>query len=112
MIERACTKCGASFQPQSREHRYCQRCIPRGRENRSPSTQAQDAHYARNRLIVLRGNPRCALRITCKGALATTVDHIVAVANGGTNALSNLQPACSPCNRAKSSGPAMPASLS
>jgi len=32
------------------------------------------------------------------GAWAGTVDHVVAVALGGTHALSNLRPACQKCN--------------
>jgi hypothetical protein len=30
-----------------------------------------------------------------------TIDHILPVSKGGTNDLSNLQPTCEPCNRAK-----------
>jgi 5-methylcytosine-specific restriction endonuclease McrA len=32
------------------------------------------------------------------GAYATTVDHAIPVVLGGTHDLSNLRPACSPCN--------------
>lgn len=78
--------------------------MPHGRQHRSPTTQAQDAEYARNRRVVLAGAPACALRILCSGAAATTADHIVAVTNGGTNDLSNLQPACQPCNSSKKAG--------
>jgi len=40
----------------------------------------------------------CAIRLPgCEG-VATTVDHIVPVADGGTDALSNLRPACEHCN--------------
>lgn len=104
-IQRACTKCGRAFEPRSRIHRHCATCEPHGREHRSPTTQAQDAIYRRNRATVLAGSPPCALRLRCDGAPATTVDHIVPVSRGGTNALENLQPACGPCNRQKSDAP-------
>jgi 5-methylcytosine-specific restriction protein A len=42
----------------------------------------------------LRG-PRCAV-------LATEVDHVLNVANGGTDDMSNLVSACTPCHRDKS----------
>lgn len=32
---------------------------------------------------------------------ATTWDHYIPLCRGGTNALSNLRPACEPCNRRK-----------
>jgi 5-methylcytosine-specific restriction enzyme A len=39
---------------------------------------------------------------TCPcGAPATTVDHILPRARGGTDALDNLQAMCGPCNYAK-----------
>jgi 5-methylcytosine-specific restriction endonuclease McrA len=44
--------------------------------------------------------PKCALRIACDGAPATTVDHIAPVARGGQH-VGNLQPACGPCNYRK-----------
>jgi HNH endonuclease len=33
--------------------------------------------------------------------VATTADHVVPLAKGGTDALWNLVPACGPCNQAK-----------
>ncbi|MGH9169101.1 MAG: HNH endonuclease, partial [Acidimicrobiia bacterium] len=32
---------------------------------------------------------------------ATTADHVVPVSRGGSHALSNLVPACGPCNTAR-----------
>ena len=32
-----------------------------------------------------------------------TIDHIQALADGGTSEMTNLQPMCSPCNRRKGS---------
>lgn len=44
----------------------------------------------------------CTLRYPgiCTGR-ATTADHTLPVALGGTDALTNLEPACGPCNRHK-----------
>lgn len=43
------------------------------------------------------------LRLPCDycGGPANTVDHVVAVARGGTSDRANLVPACWPCNRSK-----------
>lgn len=63
-----------------------------------------DGVYRRNRAALLAGGPACALRIVCDGARATSVDHIVPLARGGTNAITNLQPACGACNSSKRKG--------
>ena len=59
--------------------------------------------WKRIRKRVLAAQPRCHW---C-GAAATQVDHLVPVALGGSNALSNLVPACASCNasRGKRLGP-------
>lgn len=101
MPERACLSCGRPFTPTLYGQRRCLRCEPRGRASRSPTTQAQDAEYARNRCVVLAGHPPCHW---C-GAPATTADHLLAVARGGTHALANLVPACSPCNSSRQANP-------
>jgi 5-methylcytosine-specific restriction protein A len=57
--------------------------------------------YKRNRALLLKDHPRCSLRFPgCTGG-ADTIDHIVSVARGGTNDLSNLRPACLHCNMAR-----------
>lgn len=104
MSQRACVTCGAPFTPRHRRHRHCPDCEPRGRATRSPSTRGQDAEYRRNRAALLADSPVCVLRIHCDGAPATTADHIVPVAGGGTNALTNLRPACLSCNTARGAG--------
>ena len=91
---RTCATCGKP----TTNPRHCNNCTPHGRHTRSPTTRAQDADYRRHRQTVLADSPNCAY---CP-APATTIDHIVAVSNGGTNALSNLVPACARCNRTKS----------
>lgn len=37
------------------------------------------------------------------GDLATEIDHIIEVANGGTDDIENLQPLCSTCHKTKTS---------
>jgi 5-methylcytosine-specific restriction endonuclease McrA len=55
-----------------------------------------DAQYIRNRTQLLASKPLCHW---CGQALATTADHLRAVALGGGHELENLVPACEPCNR-------------
>lgn len=54
-------------------------------------------------VLALKGD-RCTLRFPgiCLG-VATTADHTIPVKHGGTDVMSNLEPACVPCNRHKSS---------
>jgi 5-methylcytosine-specific restriction endonuclease McrA len=66
-----------------------------GRRNSSSATY-NDPLYIRNRAQILEGNPMC---VWCGRQPATTADHVLAVAQGGTNDLENLVPACEPCNR-------------
>ena len=54
------------------------------------------------RAKVLRPGSRCHY---C-GAPATTVDHVIPKAKGGTDAMSNLVPACARCNSSKRDRPA------
>jgi 5-methylcytosine-specific restriction endonuclease McrA len=56
------------------------------------------AEYQRNRKLLLADHPPCAIAgPNCSGR-ATTADHIVAIAAGGDNSLTNLRPSCAPCN--------------
>lgn len=52
---------------------------------------------------------RCVLHLdgVCTRT-ATTVHHVVPKARGGADELSNLVPACAPCNLAVGDGPAPP----
>jgi 5-methylcytosine-specific restriction endonuclease McrA len=54
---------------------------------------------ARNRLLA-RWIRQCRQCLYCK-APATTIDHVVPLARGGTNFEGNLAPACKPCNSSK-----------
>ena len=57
---------------------------------------------ARRRAVLDRDGRVCriATRNLCIGR-ATVVDHVVAVANGGSHELSNLAAVCQPCHAAK-----------
>ncbi|PYC66640.1 hypothetical protein C7C45_24155 [Micromonospora arborensis] len=61
----------------------------------SASRRGYTSEYRRNRAVVLADAPACTL---CRRRPATTADHIVPLSKGGTNQLSNLRPACGPCN--------------
>jgi 5-methylcytosine-specific restriction endonuclease McrA len=76
------------------------------REARRRSDATYNAQYRRNRTECLRrANWKCQLRIgnVCVGS-ATQADHIVAVADGGGNEVSNLRAACGPCHAARTAG--------
>lgn len=99
-----CTSCGRPYERRVRWHGKCPTCAPTGRALRSPTTRAQrdgTGDYERNRAILLASNPPCHY---C-GKPATTADHRIAVGDGGTHALSNLVPACGPCNFSKQDRP-------
>jgi 5-methylcytosine-specific restriction endonuclease McrA len=54
--------------------------------------------YKRNREIVLRQEPSCHWGFPgCRGR-STTADHLVSLAEGGSNNLENLVGSCWPCN--------------
>ncbi len=58
-----------------------------------------DATYKANRLKVLELEPTCHWRFPGCTVRSTTADHVAALAEGGSNELSNLVGACEPCNR-------------
>ncbi|MCG3134582.1 MAG: hypothetical protein HMLKMBBP_01896 [Planctomycetes bacterium] len=65
----------------------------------SAARRGYDAVWRRVRIAHLRREPLCRMcaeqRIT---TAATEVDHIVALADGGTHAPSNLRSLCKPCH--------------
>jgi 5-methylcytosine-specific restriction protein A len=61
----------------------------------TPNQRGYDATYKAARRAILAGGPACAI---CHTAPATTIDHITPVSLGGSNELTNLRPACHPCN--------------
>lgn len=93
-MKRACAVCGRPFQPRHARHRRC----PEHPAGVGPSTlAAREPAYRRLRAEILAANPVC---VYC-GAPATTVDHVIPVAKGGTSDPGNLVAACIACNASK-----------
>lgn len=70
---------------------------------RSPSSRATGTSKWRaiRARILERDGHVCQVRLTCHGARATEVDHVVPVSRGGGNEWSNLRASCSDCNQAR-----------
>ncbi|MEK6684620.1 MAG: HNH endonuclease [Nitrospirota bacterium] len=66
-------------------------------ERPSPSKRGYDTHWRHLRANFLRKFPAC---IVC-GAPATDVDHIMALAAGGSHHSDNLQALCKSCHARK-----------
>jgi hypothetical protein len=100
-ILRACARCGAPFKPRHKGHRHCELHELHGNAHRSPTTRnrpSSSTQRERLRNTVVPEGTRCAIQLDgCEG-LATVMDHIIAVADGGNHELSNLRPACNHCN--------------
>lgn len=99
---RTCSTCSAPFTPRNPRVYHCAAHEPSGRDQRSPSTRAQDPEYERNRQLVLAGDPPCSW---CCAPHATTADHVIPASPGGGNALDNLVPACESCNFSRKDNP-------
>lgn len=104
---RACVTCGRAFEARHRRHRHCPAHEPRGRINASPTTQAQDGEYSRNRRIVLQRDAGKACPLCGQPGPLTEVDHIIPVARGGTHDIANLQAVHPSCNYRKGDRPAV-----
>lgn len=50
------------------------------------------------RKVLIKPDSRCAL---CGTTEKLSIDHIIAVINGGTNTIDNVQILCNPCNNKK-----------
>lgn len=73
---------------------------------RQPRPQGHNAHYKtarwqRLRRLVLAGRPVCE---RCRCRAASHVDHVVALAAGGTDDPANLRALCHACHSAKTAG--------
>jgi len=83
----------------------CRSAYQRRRDARrgTPAQRGYNAEYQRNRKAVLAASDgMCAWGC---GRAATTVDHVVPLARGGSNDLDNLVPACATCNSSRGSNP-------
>jgi 5-methylcytosine-specific restriction enzyme A len=114
VILRACLGPGARERCPSRAlipagRRRCEACTREHQRRRdarrgTPTQRGYGPEYQANRRRVLADGPHpCAWRC---GRVATTVDHVIALANGGTNLIENLIPCCAPCNASRGSRPA------
>lgn len=98
MPARPCLTCGrvTSVGPRCEQHRR-QRVRERSRQ-RGPGWNQYGEHWRPLRdAILARDGYRC---FYC-GGLATTADHVMPKALGGTDDPSNLVAACLPCNSSK-----------
>ncbi|WP_234082998.1 HNH endonuclease [Enterobacter quasiroggenkampii] len=75
----------------------------RYRKTKKNGTYPYGANWQKVRTIALhRDRGLCVLCLADGRAVpANEVDHIIAVAHGGTDALDNLQSLCTPCHRYK-----------
>ena len=86
------------------------RCCPthdtgRWRTKNTPKSRSAEGKWKKTRRAVLtRDGYQCKIRYVgiCIG-LASEVDHLIPVSEGGTDLLPNLRAACRPCHLAKSS---------
>lgn len=80
----------AAHQDQLKAHRQKRRAMLRGSNGSYTAGQWES-------LCAQHGH-RC---LCCKELKPLTVDHVIPLAKGGSNDISNLQPLCSPCNLSK-----------
>ncbi len=81
----------------------CARAYQRARDLKrgTAAQRGYNAEYMRNRALVLADGPHgCAWGC---GRVATTVDHRIPLARGGTNDVENLMPCCALCNSSRGS---------
>jgi hypothetical protein len=101
-LPRPCLDCGAVIPSGSR----CpadQAAWDRKHPRPSSSSRGYDGEYQRNRAIIVaqalaQGLPCVICHKPCKRGQKITAEHLVALRNGGTSALSNLGPAHARCN--------------
>ncbi|WP_328478506.1 HNH endonuclease [Actinoplanes sp. NBC_00393] len=80
----------------------CSNHKPTRQHSASASRRGYNYQYQLNRRTLLEGSPLCSL---CGLIVATTADHVVPLSRGGTNELTNLRPACGPCNYGRGNRP-------
>ena len=105
--KRPCKKCGAVT---GNKPAYCDQCgVPHQSRayDRTRGTSTQRGYgyrWQQYRLMILRRHPLCADPFSIHGkqtVLATEVDHIKPLREGGTNRPDNLQTLCKSCHSKK-----------
>lgn len=97
-ILRSCAKCAGALPPAELVRGRCPTCR---RETRHSPSPWREPEYRRNRRKVLVPGARCALNLPGCETVASSVDHIRPVAQGGSHEVTNLQPACDACQHSK-----------
>src|SRR5690606_35566180 len=97
MAKRTCLDCGAITTASRCSECASARQRARDRERGSSARRGYGSAYRRARARLLAGSPPC---YWC-GAPATTADHLVPLARGGTSDANNLVPSCEKCNFAR-----------
>ena len=105
-VKRPCLTCSRAYAPGPGARRGrcpgCEKANQRQRDARrgTPSQRGYNWTYQKHRKLILAGGPPCAWGC---GRPATTADHLVPLARGGSNDIENLMPSCLPCNRSRGS---------
>lgn len=97
-IRRPCVEPGCPFLAlDGRREGRCARCLQVSTDtrNRAKPAEYRDPGYRALRAIYRTNNMACWI---CGRPNADTLDHVVPLADGGTNALDNLRPAHRACN--------------
>ncbi len=74
---------------------------PAGPRRPSPSARGYDRRWQKIRRAYLNNNPVCVLQYEGCLRVASEVDHVVPLRDGGTHDEDNLQAACKPCHSKK-----------
>jgi 5-methylcytosine-specific restriction endonuclease McrA len=97
-LPRPCLDCGALVAGASR----CRDCAPRHEAKRGSTVERFGSGWARiSALVLKRDGYECQLGLPGCTGRATTADHVIPRAQGGTATLDNLQASCRHCNSVK-----------
>lgn len=75
--------------------------MPGGQYRSNRRTRQRGVPLRIRRIVLARANGMCEILGPSCSEIATDADHIVPVAEGGTDDLSNFQAGCPPCHKAK-----------